>query len=63
MYSGDEFYSDDITSGSIDLEFPPRKPAASAMYRRQATARDRAEQAEDDRSDGWLWELDQEEAS
>jgi hypothetical protein len=47
----------------IDLEFPPRKPAVSALYRRQATARDRAEQAEDDRCDGWLWQLDQEEAS
>jgi hypothetical protein len=43
-------------AGEIDLEFPPRKPAVSAMRRKQAGRQERAEQASDDRREGPLWE-------
>ncbi len=39
----------------LDLEFPPRKPAVSAMRRKQAGREERAEQVSDDRKEGPLW--------
>jgi hypothetical protein len=43
--------------GDIDLEFTPRKPAVSAMRRKQASRQEKAEQGEDDRKEGGLWKM------
>lgn len=50
-------YEDEFVE-EVDLEFPPRKPAISAMRRKQASREERAEQATDDRKEGPLWRLD-----
>lgn len=49
---------EDEAIADLDLEFPPRKPAVSAMRRKQASTVERAEQASDDKNEGPLWRLD-----
>lgn len=54
----DDLYSyEDEAVADLDLEFPPRKPAVSAMRRKQASKAERAEQASDDKNEGPLWSI------